>query len=68
MGDPICFGCYLITFSQTGTELELLRSEWDADLSDDRVDALWPWLITASDLLASLVPSSLARYPPNDTE
>jgi hypothetical protein len=33
---------------------------------DDQADALWPLVSAASDSLASLVPSSIARDPPDD--
>jgi hypothetical protein len=55
-------------FPKLGPELELLGSQWDADLSDDQVDALWPLVSAALDSLASLVPSSLARNPPDDAK
>jgi hypothetical protein len=50
-------------FSEVELELVLLGSGRDADLSDDRVDTLWPLVSVASDSLASLVPSSLAHVP-----
>jgi hypothetical protein len=53
-------------FLELKSELELLRFGQNADLSDDQMDALWPLVSVASDSLASLVPSSLARDPPND--
>jgi hypothetical protein len=53
-------------FLELKSELELLRFGRNADLSDDQMDALWPLVSVASDSLASLVPSSLARDPPND--
>jgi hypothetical protein len=46
----------------------LLVSRQDADLRDDRVDALWPLVSTALDSLVSLLPSSLARDPPDDVK
>jgi hypothetical protein len=55
-------------FPKLELELELLGSRRDAYLSNDQVDALWPFVSVASDLLASLLPSSLPREPPNDVE
>jgi hypothetical protein len=55
-------------FPELEPELELLGSERDADLSDGQTDALWPLVSVALNSLASLVPSSLARDPPNDME
>jgi uncharacterized protein with NRDE domain len=55
-------------FSQLKTELELLRSGWNVDLSDDQADALWPLVSVASDSLASLIPSSFAHDPPDNVE
>jgi hypothetical protein len=53
-------------FSELKPELELLGSERDVDQRDDQADALWPLVSVALDSLASLVPSSLARDPPNN--
>jgi hypothetical protein len=55
-------------FPDLETELELLKSGRGADLSNDQVDALWPLVSMASDSLALLVPSSLARNSPDDLE
>jgi hypothetical protein len=55
-------------FPDLETELELLESGRGADLSDDQVDALWPLVSMASDSLALLVPSSLARNSQDDLE
>jgi hypothetical protein len=55
-------------FHELKSELELIGSGRDANLSDDQVDALWPLVSVALDSLASLVPSSLAHEPPNDVE
>jgi hypothetical protein len=43
----------------------LLGSGRDANLSDDQADALLPLVSLASDLLTSLIPSSLARGLPD---
>jgi hypothetical protein len=55
-------------FPELEPKLELLGYGRDADLSDDQVDAIWPLVSIASDLLVSLIPSLLARGPPDDTE
>jgi hypothetical protein len=47
-------------FLELKSELELLGSERNADLTNDQVDAFWPLLSVASDSLALLVPSSFA--------
>jgi hypothetical protein len=52
-------------FSELGLELELLGSGHSADLTEDQVDALWTQVHPASDLLASHVPPSVARGPPD---
>jgi hypothetical protein len=53
-------------FSELKSELELLGSRQNEDLTHDQADALWPWVSAASDSLASLVPSSFAHDPPDD--
>jgi hypothetical protein len=53
-------------FLELQTELELLRSGRIVDLTEDQADALSPLMSAASDSLASLIPSSVARDPPND--
>jgi uncharacterized protein with NRDE domain len=55
-------------FPKLEPELELLGSEQDVGLSDGQTDALWPLVSVASNSLASLLPSSLARDPPNVME
>jgi hypothetical protein len=54
-------------FLELKSGLEHLRSERNANLTNDQADALWPLVSAASDWLSSLVPSSIARDPPNDT-
>jgi hypothetical protein len=49
-------------FSELKSKLEFRRK---ADLTEDQVDALWPLVDVASDSLASLIPSSVARDPPD---
>jgi hypothetical protein len=56
----------LLHFLELRSELELPGSGRNANLTDDQVDVLWPLVSTASDLLASLVPSSIAHDPPDD--
>jgi hypothetical protein len=53
-------------FPELKTDLEVLRSEHNADLTEDEVDALWTQMHMASDSVASYVPSSVARKPLND--
>jgi hypothetical protein len=50
-------------FLELKSEMEFLGSRCNADLTKDQVDALWPLVDVASDSLASLVPSSVARDP-----
>jgi hypothetical protein len=52
-------------FLELETELELLRSGCNADLTDDQADALWTRVRVASDSLSSHVPPSVARNPPD---
>jgi hypothetical protein len=44
-------------FPELKSELEVLGSGQNVDLTDDQVDVIWPLVSAASDLLASLVPS-----------
>jgi hypothetical protein len=37
------------------------------DLTEDQEDALWAWVHVASDSLASHVPPSVTRSPPDGT-
>jgi hypothetical protein len=52
-------------FLELKTELEVLGSGRNVDLTEDEVDALWTRVCMALDLLALYVPSSVARNPPN---
>jgi hypothetical protein len=69
----VCWGTQsaLVTalshFPELKSELELVGSGQNAVLTDDQVDALWPLVSMASDSLALLVRSSIARDPPDDT-
>jgi hypothetical protein len=58
----------LLHFRELEPKLELLGSGRDAYLIEDQADALWPLVSTASNSLASLIPSSLSRNPPDDAE
>jgi hypothetical protein len=51
-------------FLELKFEVELLVSRRNAELTEDEADALWTRLHTASDSLASYVPSSVAHGPP----
>jgi hypothetical protein len=53
-------------FSELKTKLELLGSGQNVDLAKGQADALWPLVSVASDSFALLVPSSMARDPPDD--
>jgi hypothetical protein len=50
-------------FLELKSKLELLESERNADLIEDQADALLSRVCVASDSLASLIPSSVARDP-----
>jgi hypothetical protein len=52
-------------FLELKSELALLGSRRNADLTKHEADALWTRVHVASHLLASYVPSSVARGPPN---
>jgi hypothetical protein len=52
-------------FLELKTELELLGSGRNVDLTEDQVDSLWPLVSVASDSLVSLVPSSVAHDSPD---
>jgi hypothetical protein len=52
-------------FIELGTELALLGSRRNTDLTDDDVDALWTQACPASDSLTSYVPLSIAYNPPD---
>jgi Trp operon repressor len=52
-------------FLELDADLEVLESDHFTGLTEDEVDALWSRVRVASDLLASHVPSSVARHPPD---
>jgi hypothetical protein len=54
-------------FPELKTEIEVHGSGHDAHLIKDEEDALWIRVCAASDSLASHVPSSVARNPPDGT-
>jgi hypothetical protein len=54
-------------FLKLESELELLGSGCNADLTEDDADALWTRVRAASDSLALYVPSSVACGPPDGT-
>jgi hypothetical protein len=54
-------------FSESGAELELPGSEHNADLTEDRVVAIWTQVCPTFDLLVSYIPPSVARGPPGVT-
>jgi hypothetical protein len=52
-------------FPELKFELELLGSRRNANLTEDKADALWTRVCVALDSLASYVPSSVACGPPD---
>jgi hypothetical protein len=52
-------------FPEFETELVLLRSGRNADLTEDQVDALWTQARQASESLASFIPSLVACGSPD---
>jgi hypothetical protein len=50
----------LLHFSELGTELELLGSGRNMNLTKDQVDAFWTQPCYASESLASFIPPSVA--------
>jgi hypothetical protein len=52
-------------FLELKSELELIGSGQNTDLTDDQADALWPLVSMASNMLALVVPSLIAHNPPN---
>jgi hypothetical protein len=48
-------------FSELETELEVLRSRCNVDLTEGEADAVWTWVRMVSDSLALYVPSSVAH-------
>jgi hypothetical protein len=64
VADGVCWGtrstlvAALSYLLELGTELELLQSGCNTDLTEDQVDDLWAQACSASDLLASYIPLS----------
>jgi hypothetical protein len=54
-------------FPELKPELELLWSGHNTDLTKDEADVVWTRVRMASGSLASYVPSSVARGPPDGT-
>jgi hypothetical protein len=54
-------------FPELKSELELLRSRHNADLIEDKANALWTRVHVPSDSLASYIPSSVSHGPPDGT-
>jgi hypothetical protein len=52
-------------FSKLELELELLGSEYNADLMRDEMDVFWTWSRQASESLSLRVPPSVARSHPD---
>jgi hypothetical protein len=52
-------------FPEVDADLEVLRSGRNAGLTEGEVDALWSRVHKTIDSLASHVPSSIARNPPD---
>jgi hypothetical protein len=55
-------------FPELKSELEVLRSRRNADLTGDQADALWTRVHVALDSLALHVPPTPARSPPDGAE
>jgi hypothetical protein len=55
----------VLHFSKLKTKLEVLGSGRSVDLIEDEAVALWVWVRTTLDLLASHVPSPVACKPPD---
>jgi hypothetical protein len=53
-------------FPKLDVDLEVLESERNAALTKGLVDAMWSHVRVAVDSLASHVPSSVARNPPDN--
>jgi hypothetical protein len=52
-------------FLELKTELEVLGSRHNVDLTEDEADAMWIRMCMASNSLASHVPSSVVYNPPD---
>jgi hypothetical protein len=56
----------LSQFLELKSDLELLRSECNADMIEDQADALWAWVCPASDSLVLHISPLITCSPPND--
>jgi hypothetical protein len=63
MGDQSALVTALLHFLELKSELDLLRSGQNVDLSDDQANAIWPLVSMASTLLALLVPLFAHDHP-----
>jgi hypothetical protein len=67
----VCWGSHSVLvaavmhFSELDTDLEVLRSGSNMGLTESMVDALWSRVHVAANSLASHVPYSVARNPPD---
>jgi hypothetical protein len=69
----VCWGSHFVLvaavscFLELDADLKVLGSKRNAGLIEGDVDALWSQVRAAMDSLASHVPSSVARNPPDST-
>jgi hypothetical protein len=54
-------------FPELELKLDLLGSDYNADLSRDEMETLWTQTCRASESLSSRVPPSAAHNPPDDS-
>jgi hypothetical protein len=66
-GGRLALTIVLLHFSKLGLELELLGSEYNADLTKDDMDVFWTGTHQSSESLSSRVPLLVAHSPPNGT-
>jgi hypothetical protein len=64
-GSRSALGATVSHFSELDTDLEVLGSGCNTGLIEDEEDTLWSRVRTAVDSLASHIPSSVARKPPD---
>jgi hypothetical protein len=55
----------LLHFLELKSELELLRSKRNTDLTPDQADALWTWVCATLDSLVSHILPAIACSPPD---
>jgi hypothetical protein len=68
LGSRSALVAVMVQFQKPKTNLEVLGSGRSMDLIEDESYSLRTWVHAASDLLASYVPSSVARNPPDDAQ